>query len=171
MIYAATGHRPDKLDGHSKSAEELLYAFALNTLGNLPEYPEGLARGLKVITGMAVGWDQAVADACVTLSIPFIAAIPFPNQDALWPYPARRRYLDLLRHSAESFIISQGLYSAHKMDLRNRWMVDRCDKLIALWDGVVGGGTWNCIKYAESKQVEVIHLWGKWQEYKNTTAA
>jgi uncharacterized phage-like protein YoqJ len=164
MVYAVTGHRPAKVGGYSDESDERLLAFAIKTLGALPEYPK---IEFSVLTGMAQGWDQAIARACVALHIPFDAAIPFPNFEALWPYKARQRYLDLLKKSRESHIVSQGVYTAEKMDKRNRWMVDRCDKLLALWDGS-SGGTHNCVKYAKRHGVEVVNLWPQWEPYSDS---
>lgn len=161
MVYAVTGHRPAKVGGYSDAADERLLAFAIKTLGALPEYPQAK---LSIITGMAQGWDQAIARAAFALHIPYLAAIPFPGQDALWPSRARERYRDLLKKAASSHIVSQGVYSAEKLDKRNRWMVDRCDKLLALWDGSAGG-TYNCVKYAERQNVEVVPLWPEWERH------
>ena len=40
---------------------------------------------------------------------------------------------------------------------RNRYMVDRSSVLVACYDGKPGG-TWNTIRYAMDKDVEVIQL-------------
>jgi len=56
MILAVTGHRPEKLGGYGPAVAERLFNLASSELQGLrPEY---------VLTGMAIGWDQAVADAC-----------------------------------------------------------------------------------------------------------
>jgi uncharacterized phage-like protein YoqJ len=42
-------------------------------------------------------------------------------------------------------------------EVRNRWMVDNSDKVLAWWDGT-SGGTKNCIDYADDKGVFVSYL-------------
>ena len=37
-------------------------------------------------------------------------------------------------------------------------MIDKCDVLIAVWDGKPFGGTYKAIKYAESKGKQLINL-------------
>lgn len=37
------------------------------------------------------------------------------------------------------------------MQKRNRYMVDKSDLVIAVWNGKESGGTWNTIQYAKSK--------------------
>jgi uncharacterized phage-like protein YoqJ len=34
------------------------------------------------------------------------------------------------------------------MQVRNEWMVDHCNDLLAVWDGS-DGGTGNCVRYAQ----------------------
>jgi uncharacterized phage-like protein YoqJ len=42
-----------------------------------------------------------------------------------------------------------GDYAPWKMMLRNKYMVNNCDVLLALWNGTPGG-TQKCVAYAES---------------------
>lgn len=150
MIVAATGHRPNKCCGYSLEAHNKLLRKAHNWLEeNQPN---------KTISGMALGWDQAWAEASLDLQIPFIAAIPFEGQDKVWPGEARRFYNKLLSKALEVVIVNDGAYAPWKMQTRNQWMVDRADKIIALWDGSEGG-TANCLKYARSMNKPIINLW------------
>jgi uncharacterized phage-like protein YoqJ len=48
-------------------------------------------------------------------------------------------------------------YSAAKMQIRNEYMVNACDKLIAVWDHTPGG-TENCVKYAQSINKDIIYI-------------
>lgn len=45
-------------------------------------------------------------------------------------------------------VITHGAYSSAAMQVRNEWLADRCDALLALWDGSPGG-TANCLRYFE----------------------
>lgn len=157
MTFAATGHRPNKLGGYSESAFRDLVKIARNHLATSDEH-EG-------IVGMAIGWDQAVAQACVDLCIPFTAAVPFEGQEELWPSGARERYRLLLDAAREVVFVTNRYEMAvpRAMQLRNEWMVDRCQRVVALWDGSFGG-THNCILYARKKKVDVTNLWEKYVE-------
>lgn len=152
MILAATGHRPNKLGGHDTKTRRALGAFAIERLH--------WARPEKVIVGMALGWDQAMASACVALGIPFIAAVPFPGQADQWPEAARHRWQSLLLQAEHVEYVEQ-TYGRETMQNRNRWMVDRCDEVLALWDGTMGG-TYNCIRYAEKVGKPVTNTWWRW---------
>ena len=50
-----------------------------------------------------------------------------------------------------------GDYHPAKMDLRNRYMVDNSDLVIAVWNGTKGG-TCNCVKYAKKKDKSIIFI-------------
>jgi len=149
-IVAATGHRPDKLGGYGPSAAEKLERVATHALLSLG--------ASKAISGMALGWDQALARAAIALDIPFIAAVPFSGQESRWPEGSRRDYQRLLNAASEVVVVSAGGYASWKMQRRNEWMVDNCNTLAALWDGSTGG-TFNCLEYAHSRRRRVENFW------------
>lgn len=153
-IVAVTGHRPNSLGGYHEAVTAKLVRIASAHFSQHP--PE------KVITGMALGWDQAVAYACYRLSIPYVAAVPFVGQEALWVDSSKVWYRKLLEKASEVVIVSEGEYAAYKLHKRNQWMVDQLgpsDELVALYDGSPTGGTANCVKYAIGKKVRITNLW------------
>ncbi len=154
MILAATGHRPDNLGGFSPDVRMQLLQVAIAHLER--------HRPAAVISGMALGWDQAWAMAATTLNIPFIAAVPFAGQESVWPTASRETYRSLLGLASEVVTVSQGGYTARKMQRRNEWMVDRADGIVALWDGTFGG-THNCVLYAEKKGKPIDNLWSRYE--------
>lgn len=70
MIIGVTGHR----DAGQKPGEleEFARLFVARVVSN---------GATEIITGMARGWDLAVAEAADAIGIPFLAALPFPGQD------------------------------------------------------------------------------------------
>lgn len=155
MIVAGTGHRLGKLGGYSTGVKAKLTRIAMR----------GIRRSYatEVITGMALGWDTALAVACWTLSIPFTAAVPFRGQESRWPKEGQELYHWLLDRAKEVVYVSDGGYAPWKMQARNEWMIDNCDGVLALWDGS-NGGTGNCIAYADKVGRPVVNLY---EEYKN----
>ena len=71
MIVAATGHRPDKLGGYGEEVFEKLVQLAM---GFLEAHHSKITYG---ISGMALGWDMAYAEALCIKEIPWTAAVPF----------------------------------------------------------------------------------------------
>lgn len=153
---AGTGHRPQKLGGFGEAANSTLRRFATAWLETLA--PQ------CVISGMALGWDQALAQAAVDLDIPFVAAVPFEGQESRWPESSQREYQALLGHASDVVVVSSGSFSARSMQVRNEWMTDRCDLLLALYDGSASG-TGNCIRYADETGRDVLNLWASWQVF------
>lgn len=152
MIIAGTGHRPNKLGGYSNDAFNNLVQIAQKQLLILkPEY---------VISGMALGWDQALAMASNLSSIEFDAYIPFSGQANAWPYPSQKRYEWLLNRARNKIYICEPGYAAWKMQKRNEAMVDACDTILAMYNGT-SGGTANCIRYAQQQNKTIINLWKK----------
>lgn len=157
MNICGTGHRPKKLGGYSDRAHRRLIDLAAAAL---ERYDPDM-----VISGMALGWDQALAAACIKLRIPFTAAVPFPNQEFFWTEESKAYYWDLMGHAYSVQIVSKGPYSPRLMQVRNEWMVDHADMVLALWSGS-SGGTRNCLSYATARNVPYVNLYHSWMKYK-----
>lgn len=149
-IVAATGHRPEKLGGYGGDVLRRLSRLATRYLN--------VHNPKEVITGMALGWDTAVALAAIRLDIPFIAALPFEGQHSTWSPEQQRLYFSILTHASQIVTVASGGFSIEKYQTRNRWMADNCTRVVALWDGSAGG-TANMIRYATSP--------GRWRTIDN----
>jgi len=110
-----------------------------------------------VITGMALGFDQLVAEECIKRSIPFIAAVPFNTQACMWSKPVQERYLGLLELASEVVVVSEGNYEPWKMFKRNEWIVNNSD-LVCAYLQTGDGGTVHTVNLAKkaNKVVEYI---------------
>lgn len=161
MIIAGTGHRPDKLGGYSVEARTRLETFAEIIVRELNPH--------TVISGMALGWDQALAWAAVRTGVHIVAAIPFEGQERLWTDDQKKNYRHL-RSLADVHVLLPGGYAPSKMQHRNEWMVRRLplheDRLIALWNGS-DGGTANCVAYGTEQlgANRVVNVWERWVEF------
>jgi len=157
MIIAGTGHRPKDIPG----------GYSLATMNKLIDTASAALAILKperVISGMALGWDQALAIAAHRMSIPMLAAVPFPGQEEAWPEKSQKLYKRILDKACDIRYIYNARpdYSnaARFMDVRNQWMVNNSDLVLALWSGKVRGGTANCISFAVSRHKPIVNVWG-----------
>lgn len=149
---ALTGHRPNKLWGYD--TRDPHYVQVKRALRDLIDE----LGATSLISGMALGFDQLGAEvAIVRDDVEFVAAVPFKGQESKWPYSSQRRYFQLLDAADKIVTVSEGAYAAYKMQVRNEWMVDHCDIVVALWDGT-NGGTANCVRYAQSKGKTIYRL-------------
>lgn len=160
-IIAATGHRPNKAGGYDDAVaarlQGLTHAYLRNAI-----HQYGVDE-ITAISGVALGWDTAYALAALDLDIPLICAVPFKGQESKWPEKSQEIYRNILSKAWHVEVIWEGGYSNVAFQRRNEFMVNRCDRLCALWDGSPGG-TGNCIKYAKSlaKPPPIDNLWGQW---------
>ena len=148
---AVTGHRPNKLWGYDMS--HVGYTL-LKTKIKAILSERGATRG---ISGMALGADQCFAEVCISLGIPFTAAVPFVGQEKKWPMSSQTYYHELLDKAFKIVVVCEGSYSPYKMQVRNEWMVDNCELLIAVWEGS-SGGTGNCVRYARNIGREIVRI-------------
>jgi uncharacterized phage-like protein YoqJ len=164
MIVCGTGHRPDKLGGYDEATYQRLVQLATEYLR--------VTKHDAVISGMALGWDQALAEAALDLCIPVKAYIPFMGMENKWPASSQMKYHALLRRIPDDdwVVCSEGGYAPWKMQKRNEDMVNDSDYVLALWNGSTGG-THNCIAYAQKKQKQIVNLWEKYAKLRTDSAS
>ena len=105
----------------------------------------------SIISGMADGWDIALAKTSLNLNIPLVAAIPFKDHIKYW---------NILNNPLTlSHIVCEGGYEVWKLHRRNEWMADRANLMLAFWDGNEKGRTFNCIEYCKRKNIPWINLY------------
>ena len=115
------------------------------------------------ISGMAIGVDLDFAEIVLKMRnkypITLECAIPCPNQTLKWNSADKLRYENILNSADEISLISQQ-YTPECMLKRNRYMVDKSQLVIAVFNGIKQGGTWYTINYAkrENKVIELINL-------------
>ena len=154
-----SGHRPAKLPWKYDERDQRCIEFKdrlFSVIGAV--YDSGISH---FICGMALGCDIYCAEAVIKLKemhgdITLEAAIPYSGQADNWGEYNRRRYERILSLCDKTTVIQES-YSPSCMMRRNRYMVDRSSVLVACYDGKPGG-TWNTIRYAMDKDVEVIQL-------------
>jgi uncharacterized phage-like protein YoqJ len=152
MIVTFTGHRPHPKLGGYKIPNPVYDAVYDKTLKILKKLKPDSA-----ITGMALGFDTLAAWICIELEIPYIAAVPFLGQEKVWPQKSRLQYNFLLKKASKVEYISEPGFSSKKMQIRNEWMVNNADIVIACYDGSKGG-TANCFNYAKNKGKHIIRI-------------
>ena len=119
MRIIITGHRIQKLKDYDLGFID----YAINdTIKLLMEKGASLA-----YSGMADGVDLWFCQACKTNNLPYIACVPFEEQDEYMSFEDKTLRNSLLATAKEI------------MKVRNSWMVEHCDYGIVVWDGCKGG--------------------------------
>lgn len=158
LVLSGTGHRPPKITYQGRNAYHPATYQRLKKLAvaALKHYKPDV-----VISGMALGWDMALAEAALELGIPLICAIPFIGQEKTWPQASQDLYHDILAQCSGIVTTCPPGYAAWKMQVRNVYLADEADMMLALWDGTAGG-TANCLAYAQKIGVRIENVWDKW---------
>lgn len=173
-----TGHRPPKIGGYDRDNQlrrELRARFTEIALCVVASHPLEIGNvKAEVYTGMAQGWDQDVACACIRAELPFVACVPFAGQERFWTPDAQEDHAAILsRAKRVNVLASQPQSKAEAVRLlhaRNRFIVDSTDVVIACFDGS-SGGTSNCVDYARRRSKRVIVIdprdFAAWREWRN----
>lgn len=144
-----TGHRPEKLNASETKVKQWLEE----------QIDQALAEGyVTFITGCAMGVDiwasQIVLERRAdNQKIHLIAATPWPGFARRWNDEWKSLYDDLLLR-ADMVVNVCEHYHKGVFQQRNEWMVDRCNRVIAYYNGSAGG-TRNTIEYAKKKGIEI----------------
>ena len=160
-VCAFTGHRPQSLpfgfnesDKRCASLKGMLHSEIIRLIEEKSV--------THFISGMAIGVDMYAAEIVLALKqtypqIVLEAAIPCISQPDKWSEALRKRYADILSRCDIKTLI-QKEYTADCMEKRNRYMVDKADYVIAVWDGRPSG-TGKTVKYAQKhcKEVSIIN--------------
>ncbi len=164
LVISCTGHRPNKLNQEYYHDGPLSKALIKQFWNIFIMY-----RPTSIISGMALGADQLWAMAAIYHGIPFTAAVPFIGQELKWTQKNQIKYHNILEKASRVVVVSEGGYSPAKMQIRNEWMVDNSQRLVAVHNGTAGG-TMNCIEYARKKmtldQITFINPDLIWREIK-----
>lgn len=180
---AFTGHRPDKL-GFGYNVNDKRYDPLKQAVVDVLESIYLIDGDItEAYTGGALGFDWIAYDILGVMRSHgwrglSILAVPFAQQDANWTEYDADTYRRMKLRADKIVYVDEvegyqpknnaiGVYSGAKMYLRNMYMVDNADVVIACWDGIEKGGTWNCVDYALKKGKIVVVINPK--TYEKTT--
>lgn len=158
-----TGHRPAKLPWKYKKEGPDYDEYIESLACCVAEYiDDGYDH---FISGMALGVDMDFAEIVLGLkneyglNISLECAVPCPNQTMKWPPSEIARYNNILEKADKITLVNDHYFRACML-VRNDYMVDHSDLVLAIWNGEQAGGTWHTIQYAKAKgkQVDIIRV-------------
>lgn len=148
---AFTGHRDIDKTEYGALAERLFL-----TVDRL--YREGIR---QFYVGGALGFDTLAAVTVLNMKYRYpdlrlTVAVPCPEQSAKWSEPDRALYESILRRADEVVTVSAH-YVRGCMQMRNRYMVDHAEILIAYVKRESGGSAYTR-NYALKKGITVLDV-------------
>lgn len=162
VVLGWSGHRPEKLGGYGERVRLRLRDLARAVIER--EEPA------LVVSGMALGLDQAAATAAIELGVPVLAMVPFVGQEGRWPLEARERYAGLIARAAAVHVsVSRArlreVGAGRALFARNADMVrvvrEAGGSFAVVWDGSSGGTAGTVLRAVEAGVV-VRNYWGAW---------
>ena len=159
---AFTGHRPKSFawdyedKSHPKHIDYLRrmeYFIEHAILHNHAEY---------FLCGSAMGADADFAEAVIRLrqKYPHIRleiVEPYPSYGESYAEVHKKRYRAIIQQADKVSNTSQK-FSPWCIATRNRYLINHSDMLIAAWNGLEEGGTYNTVNYAHKKKKHIHFL-------------
>ncbi|WP_433791353.1 hypothetical protein [Actinoplanes sp. CA-252034] len=118
--------------------------------------------GLLGVSSLADGADQLFAAHVLAAGGTLEAILPWADYGGSLTDGSRARFEDLVRAAATVITVPGGEPSDQSFLAAGQALVDRCDHLFAVWDGLPArglGGTADVVAYAHSRGCPVTVLW------------
>ena len=147
-----TGHRPDKMEFGEKEIKPLLEKAI----------DEAISKGfVTFITGMAMGTDIWAAEIVLDRrkknnDLHLICALPHPGFESRRSFVEKMRFSKIIKNADLVKEINDHYFTGC-YQVRNEWMVDRSNLVIAVFNGQKSG-TKNTVDYAKKKNVQVVNV-------------
>jgi ribonuclease HI/uncharacterized phage-like protein YoqJ len=132
-----TGHKPPELGGYDTNpvADSVRARLAEILAAKRRLHPD-----LVVLTGLGLGAEQLAADAAADAGVPYVAVLPYPEPDSLWPAGSRKAFRALLEGAASSVVLQARAPASKQLAgaaLRRRdaWLASHANEAVVVWDG------------------------------------
>ncbi len=150
--FCFTGHLPDKMELGEKEIKPLLERVIDNAIA------DGY---VTFITGMAMGTDIWAAEIVLERKkrnedLHLICALPHPGFESRRSMTEKMRFNKIIK-KADLVKEINDHYFTGCYQVRNEWMVDRSNLVIAVFNGQKSG-TKNTVDYAKRKGVKVVNV-------------
>lgn len=143
---AVTGHRPPRIRWQEQEIRNWIKEMLINL--------KACYKDICLLDGMAQGVDQIAAQEAISNGIPLKCC-----------YAYRRKLTELEKYiilAADEIDWGYETYPGkHAYLERDRRMVEDCDILLVVWDGIESGGAYDTYKYAQEKGKKImLYPWG-----------
>lgn len=158
MKVGITGHRNQRLGLPEDETDEKWTPIQLWIIDELSKFIKTCADNnelLDLYTGMASGSDIAFAIAGVSMhyinSIKLHCILPCKD------YNSSHKYYKFLKLKATEWVELSDKFYKGCDNVRDQYIVDKCDVLLAIWDGNKSGGVWSTICKAQKAGKRIVY--------------
>jgi ribonuclease HI len=131
------GHRPPELGGYG---ENPVAAAVRRKLTDVLRGLREVHHDLVVLTGLGLGAEQLAAEAAAEAGVPYVAVLPFPDPDSVWPSTSRATFRLLADAAHDTIVLSPSKPATKQaagiaIGRRNAWLAANADAALVVWDG------------------------------------
>lgn len=143
-----TGHRNLTEEQRCNVAVDLSWWINMLIQNSYTHFISGMANGSDILAAQVTGSFRHKNEAII-----LEAAVPYRCR----LFSKKENFQYVLKLCNQVTVI-QEQYSPGCFQKRNKYMVDKSDIVIAIWDGRTSGGTYNTIRYAKSLGKDIIQI-------------
>ena len=120
-----------------------------------------LDNGVRVFyNGMAIGFDLLAAETLLQVrknyeGVKLIACIPCYNQEKSFPAADKKRYAEILKRADEQVLLAEHYFQGC-MQIRDKYMVDKADVMIAYCHKEKGGAAFTVKYFQKTKPLNQV---------------
>ena len=137
-----TGHQPPEIGGFANDPDNPPdgHVAVRAKLTEILEAKKAVDADLVVLSGLRLGVETLAAEAAVAAGVPFVAILPFPDPDSIWPESARRKFAALTAIAQAVVRLERKApespqRAGQALDRRNGWLRKVADEVLIVWDG------------------------------------
>ena len=95
---------------------------------------------LVVLTGLGLGAEQLGAEAAAAAGVPYVAVLPYPDPDAVWPAASRAHFAELLAGARDQVLLQMRRPETKQaaggaLARRDAWLARHAHEAVVVWDG------------------------------------
>lgn len=157
---AAFGHRPPQLGGYDP--DNPIAAGVTRQLAAVLDGWRAVHPDIVVLTGLGLGAEQLAATVCLDLAVPYVAVLPYPDPDKVWPATSRARYAELVAGARSTILLDRNAPATKQAagraaGARDRWIIGTANAGVVVWDGQ-DRGLGELVAAMERKDLDVFPL-------------
>jgi ribonuclease HI len=95
---------------------------------------------LTALTGLGLGTEQLAAEAAASVNVPYMAVLPFPGVEEVWPAAGRAKFAELLANASRVITLQHKKPESRQaaggaLARRDAWLARHAREAIVVWDG------------------------------------
>ncbi len=131
------GHRPPQIGGYEANP---IADRIRRRLADIIEAKSLMFDDLVVVTGLRLGAEQLGAEAAIEAGVPYVAVLPYPEPEKVWPRAAQERFQELLSGAREAQTLQKKApedkqKAGAAMARRDAWLAQNSTEALVVWDG------------------------------------